>query len=62
MKINSEINSRLLSSIRKANKNSLYWKKIFKKHKVLKKNREEFNYFNIPFLTKNEILEDQKKK
>ena len=61
MKINSEINSRLLSSIRKANKNSLYWKKIFKKHKVLKKNREEFNYFNIPFLTKNEILEDQKK-
>jgi|TARA_B110000483_G_scaffold145523_1_gene173781 phenylacetate-CoA ligase len=57
--MNPEEYSSLRLALKKAYSNSKYWKKIFNKSKYNSKN---FKFTDIPFLTKQDLLNDQKNK
>jgi phenylacetate-CoA ligase len=56
--MNFEEKSGITLALRKAYKNSKYWKKILEKSSY---NKSNFKFTNIPFLTKKDLLLDQKK-
>ena len=57
--MNFEEKSGITLALRKAYKNSKYWKKILEKSSY---NKSNFKFTNIPFLTKKDLLLDKKKK
>ena len=56
--MNLEEKSGITLALRKAYKNSIYWKKILEMSGY---NKSKFKFTNIPFLTKKDLLLDQKK-
>lgn len=56
--MNAEEKSSLRLALKKAYKNSKYWKRVLNKANYNSKN---FKFTNIPFLTKQDLLKDQKK-